>query len=96
MSLVDYPDEYRIHINLIEIGKDNRGKQKEIEHIAGCLIAFACQIAFDKNYFGFVFIIDNFFVWLRRFVLYCYFFFAVAPCFLYCPFLFAAAHRFLY
>lgn len=54
ISLVDLPNEYRIHINLIEIGRDNRGKDKEIENIAGCLIAFACQLAFDKNYFGFV------------------------------------------
>lgn len=54
MSLVDYPEEYRIHLNLIEVGSSNIGKSKEIENIAGCLIAFACQIAFDKDYFGFV------------------------------------------
>lgn len=54
ISLVDYPEEYRLHLNLIEVGLNNRGKDKEIENIAGCLIAFACQIAFDKDYFGFV------------------------------------------
>jgi len=54
MSLIDYPTEYRIHLNLIEIGKTNQGKAKKIDHIAGCLIAFACQKAFDKDYFGFV------------------------------------------
>ena len=54
ISLVDCPEEYRIHLNLIEVGSKNRGKDKEVENIAGCLIAFACQIAFDKDYFGFV------------------------------------------
>lgn len=54
MSLIDYPDEYRIHLNLIEVEKRNQGKNKKIENIVGCLIAFACQIAFDKDYFGFV------------------------------------------
>jgi hypothetical protein len=54
VSLIDYPDEYRVHLNLIEVGLSNRGKNKQIENIAGCLIAFACKIAFDRNYFGFV------------------------------------------
>ena len=54
MSLIDIPEEYRIHLNLIEVGKNNRGENKKIENIAGCLIAFACQLAFDKDYFGFV------------------------------------------
>lgn len=54
MSLIDVPEEFRIHLNLIEVGSKNRGKEKEIENIAGCLIAFACQVAFDKDYFGFV------------------------------------------
>jgi len=54
MSLSDHPGEYRVHINLIEVGASNRGKSKRIEHIAGCLIAFACQVAFDRDYFGFV------------------------------------------
>ncbi|MCB9304831.1 MAG: hypothetical protein H6566_29735 [Lewinellaceae bacterium] len=54
MSLIDYPGEYRIHLNLIEVGKSNRGKSKSVENIAGCLIAFACHIAFDRDYFGFV------------------------------------------
>ena len=54
MSLIDYPDEYRIHLNLIEVEKRNQGQKKEIENIVGCLIAFACQIAFDRDYLGFV------------------------------------------
>lgn len=54
MSIIDYPEEYRIHLNLIEIGATNIGKNKEIENIAGCLIAFACELAFMRGYFGFV------------------------------------------
>ncbi len=54
MSLMDFPSEDRIHLNLIEVGASNRGKEKQIDHIAGCLIAFACQLAFIRGYFGFV------------------------------------------
>ena len=54
ISLIDYADEYRIHLNLIEVGLRNRGKDKEVENIAGCLIGFACQLAFDRDYLGFV------------------------------------------
>lgn len=54
MSLIDYPGEYRIHLNLIEIGSSNIGKKKKIENIAGCLIAFACELAFMRGYSGFV------------------------------------------
>lgn len=54
ISLVDYPAEYRIHLNLLEVSADHRGKAKKIDKIAGCLIAFACQLAFERGYFGFV------------------------------------------
>ncbi len=54
MSLKDHPQEYRIHLNLIEIQAKNQGKGKKIDHIAGCLIAFACQLSFARGYFGFV------------------------------------------
>lgn len=54
MSLIDRKDEYRIHINLLETNERHRGKNKEIDNIAGCLIAFAAEIAIKKGYFGFV------------------------------------------
>lgn len=54
LSLKDYPDELRIHLNLIEVGRSNVGKNKKIENVAGCLIAVACKISFDRDYFGFV------------------------------------------
>ncbi|MBB4081093.1 hypothetical protein GGR28_003740 [Lewinella aquimaris] len=54
LSIIDYPDELRIHLNLLEVGKTNIGQTKKIDNIAGCLIAVACKISFDRNYFGFV------------------------------------------
>ena len=54
MSLIDMPEEYRIHLNLIEISSSNIGRKKNIENIAGCLIAFACRLAFLRGYYGFV------------------------------------------
>lgn len=54
MSLTDIPREQRIHLNLIEVSRTNRGKHKALENIAGCLIAFACRLAFKRTYDGFV------------------------------------------
>lgn len=54
MSLIDRPDEYRIHLNLLEVSKSNQGGIKEIDYIAGCLIAFAVENAFKRGYYGFV------------------------------------------
>lgn len=54
MSLIDHPEEYRIHINLIEVGNKNKGSSKKIDNIAGCLLAYACEIAYEKGYYGFV------------------------------------------
>ncbi len=54
ISLVDYPNEFRIHINLLESSKKQRGKEKSILNIPGCLIAFTCKEAFKNGYEGFV------------------------------------------
>jgi len=54
LALKDMPEELRLEIVLLECSKENIGKSKEYEHIAGCLIAYACQIAFSKGYLGFV------------------------------------------
>jgi hypothetical protein len=42
MSLIHYEEEKRFVINLLAVSKENRGKQKTYDHIAGNLIAFAC------------------------------------------------------
>lgn len=53
ISLSNIAEEFRIHINLVEVAKKNRGKDKKIDRIAGCLLAFATKAAFDKGYLGF-------------------------------------------
>ncbi len=54
MSLIDRPDEYRIHLNLLEVSKANQGRNKRFGQIAGCLIASAVEKSFKRGYFGFV------------------------------------------
>ncbi len=54
ISLENIPDEFRIHINLLESSIKNRGKNKQVENIAHCLIAFACKQSFALGYDGFV------------------------------------------
>lgn len=53
ISLIDIPEELRILINLVENSNENKGKKKKIDKIAGCLLAFAVQVAFEKGYLGF-------------------------------------------
>ena len=59
MALKDRPDELRLEIILLESSKENVGENKEYERIAGCLIAFACRLAFSKGYYGFVSLIPK-------------------------------------
>ena len=54
LSLIEQQSEFRIHINLIEVTRSNVGRIKKLDNIAGCLIAFACSIAFKRGYGGFV------------------------------------------
>lgn len=54
ISLEDYQEEFRVHINLIESSKLYRGKNKSILHIPGCLIGYACKLSFKRGYEGFV------------------------------------------
>jgi hypothetical protein len=59
MALKDFKDELRTEIMLIESSKDNIGVSKTYSNIAGCLIAYACRLAFKKGYFGFVSLIPK-------------------------------------
>ena len=52
MSLI-YFDNW-VKINLLQSSIENIGKDKQFDRIAGCLIAFACRIAFRKGFDGFV------------------------------------------
>ncbi len=54
ISIIDVPQELRIHINLVESVIINQGRGKKVDGIPGCLIAFACKIAFTRGYDGFV------------------------------------------
>lgn len=54
IAIEEIPKEYRIHIHLIENNKSNKGREKKYDHVAGCLIAHTCELAFEKNYGGFV------------------------------------------
>lgn len=54
LSLIDHPAELRIHISLIEVIKEHVGQGKTLDNIAGCLIGYACSLAFQKGYEGFV------------------------------------------
>ena len=54
ISLVDFPIELRIEVNLLEVRKDQVGKKKTINGIAGCLLAYICRLAFQRGYDGFV------------------------------------------
>lgn len=54
ISLIDIPQEYRLHINLIESSVENTGSNKLIGRIPGCLIAFAIRKSIARGYEGFV------------------------------------------
>lgn len=54
LCLIDVPEEMRIHLELVELRINQTGKNKTIDKIAGCLIAFACEQSFKKKYGGFV------------------------------------------
>lgn len=54
ISIEDIPKELRIHICLIEVNGLDLGRTKRYDHIAGCLLAFMCRLAFKKGYEGYV------------------------------------------
>ncbi len=54
ISIEDIPKELRIHVRLIEVNENDRGKNKRYDYVAGCLFAFTCKMAFKKNYEGYV------------------------------------------
>ena len=54
ISIEDIPKELRLHIRLIESNKLNKGRDKEYDYVAGCLIAHTCKVSFEKEYDGFV------------------------------------------
>lgn len=57
--MIDFPKEYRIHINLLEVSSENVGSKKQYRNIAGCLLAYCCRLSFEKGYNGFVSLIPK-------------------------------------
>lgn len=47
ISLERIPDEWRVHIRLLTVSKENKGREKLYENIAGNLIAYAGKIAIN-------------------------------------------------
>jgi len=58
MCLKDHPGEgiNAIEIDLLEVGVENRRVNKKLDHVAGCLIAFACRESFKRGYDGWIFL----------------------------------------
>ena len=48
MGLVDVPEEKRIEIKLLANARENQGRNKRYDRVAGCLIAYACYLAGTK------------------------------------------------
>jgi hypothetical protein len=48
MALTDYPREKRIEIKLLANSRENQGKFKQYDRIAGCLIGYACRLSSKK------------------------------------------------
>jgi hypothetical protein len=48
VSLDIFPGESRIEIRLLSVSKENRGKDKQYDRVAGNLIAFSCMEAIKR------------------------------------------------
>jgi hypothetical protein len=48
ISLERIPKEWRVHIRLLTVSKDNKGKEKQYDKIAGNLITYAAKIAIKE------------------------------------------------
>lgn len=48
ISLERIPDEWRVHIRLLTVSMENKGKDKKYDKIAGNLIAFSSKIAVSE------------------------------------------------
>jgi len=50
LALTDFPGEFRMQIHLLCVSRDNQGKGKKYDGIAGSLIAFAARTATVKYF----------------------------------------------
>lgn len=49
VSIDQIPNEWRIHIRLLAVSRENIGKNKEFHGIAGCLLAFVSKLALRNH-----------------------------------------------
>lgn len=59
VELAEQPDSIMFYLNLIEVASNNYGSNGEYYEVAGCLLAYACQLSAnwlekDNPYFGYV------------------------------------------
>lgn len=54
LAVKDRPEDIALEIRLLASSSENIGKEKTYERIAGNLIAFACRLAFQRGYGGYV------------------------------------------
>ena len=61
ISLIEHNEEGTdaIEIELLEVGRKNRGKKKKLDNIAGCLIAYACRESIKRGHGGWVFLVPK-------------------------------------
>jgi len=50
LALIDFPQEFRVQIHLLCVSRENQGKYKIYEGIAGNLMAFAGRVAITKYF----------------------------------------------
>lgn len=48
MSVEDIPEEWRIHIRLLSVSTENKGKSKTYDRIVGNLLTFISKVALKK------------------------------------------------
>lgn len=53
------PSINAIQIELLEVSAENIGKKKKIDHIGGCLIAWACRESYKRGHDGVVFLVPK-------------------------------------
>jgi hypothetical protein len=61
ICLIDHKDAAvdAIEIELLEVSAENIGKDKSLDYIGGCLIAFACRESFKRGHEGCIFLVPK-------------------------------------
>ncbi len=49
IAIMKFPDEFRYEIKLLAVSRENVGRKKIYERIAGCLVAYACKECLKEN-----------------------------------------------